>query len=84
MLYSRIAVRESRIDCARAIRRCAYLQQIPFPMPLLCQTVRLGGLHKRFRKAFHVPVGHKQADRAVQVLLKCYRIVFQSFPKLVP
>jgi len=39
-------------------------------MPLLSQTGRSGGLHKRLRKALDIPVGHKQADRVIQFLLK--------------
>src|ERR1700688_3038418 len=50
-----------------------------FSMPLLCQTGRFGGLHKRPRKALHVPVGHKQADRVVQFLLKGRRNRFSMY-----
>ena len=50
-----------------------------FPCSLLCQTGRFSGLHKRPREALHVPVGHKQADRVVQFLLKGRRSRFSMY-----
>src|SRR5260370_33519391 len=64
------AITESLPMITQFNRRKTMRLRSTFPMPLLCQTGRFGGLHKRTRKALHVPVGHNQADRVVQFLLK--------------